>query len=168
MTTKLQPPQLKDEFSEGYDRFVIQFDCYLRMAKPDEGDIFLLGVGEKAAGHYDEVTWPPLTKAEIDAGSTDYSRAVAFLRSKFSAGMNILSERIRLYTSKQQPLQSINDFISQLRLIAKYCDFPEKFSDEAIRDAFCQSILEDSTRKAVWKYFATSHKAGPKGLLPQI
>ena len=69
---------------------------------------------------------------------TEYSRAEEFVTSKFSAGRNISSERIKLYSTKQKSNQSLNDFLSELRQIGKFCNFPNAFSDEALRDAFCQ------------------------------
>ena len=86
-SVKLSPPTLKDESAEGFDRFTLQFERYLRIAKPDSMeklDLLLLSVGDKAAGYYDELTWPKLTAAEAASGVTEYSRAITFLRSKFS------------------------------------------------------------------------------------
>ena len=45
--------------------------------------------------------------------------------------------------------------MTNLRGIARYCTFPDKFADEALRDAFCQGISSDNVRKAVCRDFAT-------------
>jgi len=127
MASKISPPQLSDQSTEGFDRFVTQLDRYIRLGKIDEGDrldLLLLCVGERVASFYDDETWSPLTNEQKIAGETEYKRAVRFLRNKFSGDKNILSERLKLYSYKQDIDQSINDYLSSIRSIAKYCDFP--------------------------------------------
>ena len=56
---KIPTPLLKDESVEGFDRFTLQFDRYLRVSKvPNETkvDLLLLCVGDRVAGYFDEVT----------------------------------------------------------------------------------------------------------------
>ena len=84
MTSKIAPPRLSEESSESFDRFVTQFNRYLRVTKTaedDKLDLLLLSVGDRVAGFYDEIEWPDLTEAEKTAGSTAYGRAVKFIRS---------------------------------------------------------------------------------------
>ena len=103
MSLKFQPPKFTDNSIEGFDRFILQFERYLGIAEPGEAkklNIFLLSVGEKGAGYYDDVKWAPLTNKQKNAGTTDYSRAVAFLRSKFLGDKNVLCERIQLYRAR--------------------------------------------------------------------
>ena len=162
MSTKLQPPQLRDESAEGFDKFLLQFGRYLRIAEAAESmklDLLLFSVGEKAAGFYDELDWPKLTVEEEEKGLTEYLRATYFLREKFMGDKNILSERVRLFHSRQLPSQSINDFVSHIRTIARYCAFPAAFADEALRDAFVQGVRED-VRKYVCREFSSFFKAG--------
>ena len=55
----------------------------------------------------------------------------------------------------QQPDQSIHEFLSTIRIITKYCDFPTSFADEAIRDAFCLGLSDLSLKKAVCRKFSS-------------
>ena len=92
MTSKLAPPQLADETVEGYDKFILQFERFLRLTKVDEKDrldLLLLCVGARAAAYYDEVTWPELSEDDKKDGITVYSRAVKFLRNKLSGDKNV-------------------------------------------------------------------------------
>jgi hypothetical protein len=155
----LPSPTFDGKDIESYNLWVSQFQRYIRVTKPEDADkldLFLLCAGTKAAKFYNEVTWADLTQAEKDAGVTEYSRAVDFVTRKFAAGKNVLSERIRLYSTKQKSGQSLNDFLSELRQVAKYCNFPTAFSDEALRDAFCQGLLSEATKRAVCRAFATA------------
>ena len=149
---------MSEESSETFDRFVTQFNRYLRVTKTaedDKLDLLLLSVGDRVAGFYDEIEWPDLTEAEKTAGSTAYGRAVKFIRSKFSGDKNILNERLRLYSYRQTTEQSLNDYLSSIRSIAKYCEFSDSFSDEAVRDAFCLGLYDPSLKKSVCREFAS-------------
>ena len=131
---------MKEETPEALERFLLQFSGYLSVAKTEESnklDLFLLCCGEKISAYYDEITREPLTQAEKDAGETDFKGAVTFAKTKLSAGKNVLAERVKLYSHKQKNNQSFNHYVSELRSIAKFCEFPTAFSDQAIRDAFC-------------------------------
>jgi len=159
---KIDPPKIRENSAEAFDKFILQFERYLRILKPkeeDKLDLFLLSIGDGLAGYYDELEWKELTEEEKNSGMTEYKRAKNFISEKLSGGKNILSERIRLYSSKQQPGQSINDYVSQLRQIAQYCKFPSSFTNEALRDAFCQGLESDSNRKAVCQSFALFNKS---------
>jgi len=161
MSTKFKPPHLENESVEAFDQFLSQFHRYLRVAEPEEErklDILLLSIGNKFAAQYDEITWPAITEVQKKAGVTEFSRAVDFLRSKFMADKNVLCERMKLYSHKQLPDQSLCDFVSDLRRISRYCDFPVQFADESLRDAFCLGLLEDDVRKAVCREFAAFYK----------
>ena len=155
----LHAPVFDGGDAESFNLWLSQFQRYIRVTKPaedDKLDLFLLCAGNKAAKYYNEVTWPTLTRAETDAGVTEYSRAVTFITNKFVSGKNILSERIKLYSAKQRPNQSLIDFLSELRQIAGYCNFPTAFADEALRDAFCQGLASDGLKRAVCRAFATA------------
>ena len=120
MSTKLSPPQLTDESAEGFDRFILQFERYICLTKPNDDDrldLLLLCVGNKGAGYYNELTWAKLTDIERAAGITEYSRAKVYLHVKFCGDKHVLIERMHLYFCKQSHTQSINDYVSALRLI---------------------------------------------------
>ena len=159
----LQAPTFDGGDLESYNLWLPQFKRYIKVTKPNNNDmldLFLLCAGNKAAKFYNEVTWPDLTQEQTDAGITEYSRAVEFVTSKFSAGRKNLSERIKLFSKKLQSNQSLNDFLSELRQIAKFCNFPNAFSDEALRDAFCQGLQTDTTKRAVCRGFAAANQKG--------
>ena len=156
---KLHAPVFDGGDAGSFNLWLSQFQRYIRVTKPaedDKLDLFLLCAGNKAAQYYNEVTWPERTQAEKDAGVTELSRAVTFITNKFVSGKNILSERIKLYSAKQRPKQSLTDFLSELRQIASYCNFPTAFADEALRDAFCQGFASDGLKRAVCRAFATA------------
>ena len=67
---------------------------------------------------------------------------------------NLLCERIKFYNFKQREDQFIKDYVSEIRLISRYCSFPNEFADEALRDAFCRGINKETVRKAVCRQFA--------------
>ena len=119
-------------------------------------DLYLLCAESEAAKFNNEGTWPPSTKEEKDAGQTKYKRAIHFVTRKFAAGKNVLSERIILYSLNQKPIQSLNDFLRELRQVSKFCNFPATFDDEALRDAFCQVLLSDTTKQVVCRAFASA------------
>ena len=88
----LQAPTFDGGDLESYNLWLSQLKRYIKVTKPNDNDtldLFLLCAGNKAAKFYNEVTWPDLTQAQTDAGITEYSRAVEFVTSKFSAGRNI-------------------------------------------------------------------------------
>lgn len=163
VATKIAPPQLKDESTEGFDRFLSQFDRYLRLSKTAEDerlDLLLLCVGDRVAGFYDEVNWPIISEEEKTSGLTEYKRAIKFLKGKLSGDKNILSERLRLYSHRQLSDQPMNDYLSSIRLIAKYCDFPASFADEAMRDAFCLGLYDQSLKQSVCREFSSFQRLG--------
>jgi len=165
MPTKVSPPQLSEETRESFDRFVLQFDRFLRVSRTEETDkldLLLLSVGGRVAGFYDEIEWPSLTTEQISSGETEYLRAVNFFKNKLSGDKNVLSERVRLYTYRQENGQSLNDYLSALRSIAKYCNFPSNFADEAIRDAFCVGLNDANLKKVVYREFSSFSRQGKK------
>ena len=54
---------------------------------------------------------------------------------------NILCERIKLFNSKQRNEQSIKDFISNIRKILKYCNFPVEYADEMLLEMLSVKVL---------------------------
>ena len=157
----LQAPTFDGGDLESSNLWLSQFKRYIKVTQPNDNDklgLFLLCAGNKAANLYNEITWPDLTQAQTDAGFNEYSRAVEFVTSKFSAGRNILCERIKLYSTKQKSNQSLNDFLSELRQFAKFRNFPIAFSDEALRDAFSQGLQTDTTKRAVCRGFAAANQ----------
>ena len=157
----LQAPTFDVGDLESYNLWLSEFKRHIKVTKPNDNDtleLFLLCAGNKAAKFYNEVTWPDLTQAQTDAGITEYSRAVEFVTSKFSAGRKILSDRIKLSSTKQKSNQSLKDFLSELRQIAKFCNFPNAFSDKALRDASCQGLQTDTTKRAVCRGFAAANQ----------
>ena len=159
----LQAPTFDGGDLESYNLWLSQFTRYIKVTGPNDNDkldLFLLCAGNKAAKFYNGVTWLELTQAQTDAGITEYSRAVEFVTSKVSAGRKILSERIKLYSTKQKSNRSLNDFLSELRQIAKFCNFPNAFSDEALCDEFCQGLQMHTTKQVVCRGFAAANQKG--------
>jgi len=98
-------------------------------------------MGQKASCLYDELEWPKIS--DENKNMTEFSRVVDFFRTKFATDKNILLESFRLYHHKQQHIQSLLDFVSKIRSISKYCDFPTAFADEALRYSFCCGLYDD-------------------------
>ncbi len=159
------PTYDSDSDPESFNVFVDQFDRYCRISRIDESiklDLFLLSAGNKVAKLYAEISWPSLTSEEAASGVTEFSRAVKFFKSRILKDRNCLSERIQLYRARRSPEQSLLDFVSELRQIASYCDFPQSYSDEAIRDAFAQGLLSETTRQSVCRAFSNATSSGLK------
>ena len=61
-----------------------------------------------------------------------------------------------MFSLKQKPNQSLNDFLCKLRQVSTFCNFPGTIADEALRDAFCQGLLSETTKQAVYRAFASA------------
>jgi transposase InsO family protein len=159
----VQPPVFKGDDGQSFINWITQFERFLRISRPadqDKLDLLLLYCGDKGARYYNEIAWPTLSADDLQSGISEYSRAVSFLRSKFVTTKNVLSERIKLSKTRQKPGQSLADYVSDLRTVVAYCDYPTNFEDEALRDAFVSGLCSDSITQAVCRSFATAAKTG--------
>ena len=158
----IQPPKFAEtEDPESFSIWIQQFQRFLRLKKVNETDkldLFLLCACPKAAKLYDELTWPALTPAQVASEMTEYKRAVLYLKSRFVKERNSLSERVKLLRKSQLPHQSLRDYLSELRSIAKYCDYPASFADEALRDAFTVGLTNDDIRHAVCREYEAARR----------
>ena len=76
--------------------------------------------------------------------SQDYETAVASLKSAYKKEVNLIYAQHVLATRKQQSEESVDDFIRQLRLLAKNCGFAavtaQENHDLHVRNAFISGI----------------------------
>ena len=91
----------------------------------------------------------------MTTGVTECSQAVNFVTRKFASWMHVLSERARLYSTKKKTAHSVNDFPSELRQVARFCNFPAVFPDYGLMDALCQGLPSNAAKRAMGRSFAT-------------
>ena len=79
-----------------------------------------------------------------------YQEAIQTLERLYVKPYNIISARHLLMTCKQQPGQSLDDYLQKLKQLADDCNYRTVSADvcrsEAIRDAFISGLLSTSIR----------------------
>ena len=97
-----------------------------------------LGIeGQNVFDHLPE--YNPTEEENLD----EYQIAVAQLSSYFSKTKNLVVHRYKFFTRSQKPEESIDTFITSLKMLAATCEF-ENFTSQLIRD---QLIARCSCRK---------------------
>lgn len=149
---------------DDFEAFVLAFERYARVFKissSDRLDYFLLACGFALSKVYSEIPWPSLTAEEVSAGTTQYSRAVAFLRGKVVPNHNDLAERVKLH-SLRQGTSTVQEYVTAIRRQIKRCDFedyPERILDERMRDVFVFG-LNDPVKQVVYRIYGSKRRNG--------
>ena len=80
----------------------------------------------------------------------DYDTAMGILEKLFIKPKNEVFARYLLATRKQKPGETLDQFLQELRMLAKDCNFvsvtAEKYKDESIRDAFINGLSSSNIR----------------------
>lgn len=88
---------------------------------------------------------------DLISDKTDYDSALRTLDAAYLKPENIVYNRYRLMTTKQQTTQNIDAFILQLEMLAKTCNFEavsaEENKNQYIREAFIGGISSSSIRQ---------------------
>ncbi|KAL3188146.1 hypothetical protein MRX96_004140 [Rhipicephalus microplus] len=99
-----------------------------------------LGPGEPART-------PGTTEDKTEASGRDsYIEALGLLERQFSSTVNVLVERRRFTLRRQLPNEPIREFVSNLRQLAKTCDFGD-FLEAALRDRVVDGIRSTELRQ---------------------
>ena len=77
--------------------------------------------------------------------ATTYDEAINLLKSLYVKTSNEIFARHKLATRKQQPGESLDEYLQELKILSKDCNFsdvtPYQHRDEAVRDAFIIGLL---------------------------
>ena len=83
--------------------------------------------------------------------SESYDAAIATLKALYVKTPNTVFARHRLATAKQQPGQTLSEFLQKLQSLSKDCEFQavtaEVHRQEAVRDAFINGLLSSAIRQ---------------------
>lgn len=84
-----------------------------------------------------------------DAGT--YDEAIALLKTLYIKTPNEVFARHKLATRKQQPSETLDEYVQELKILSKDCNFRQvsatQHRDEAVRDAFISGLLSTSIRQ---------------------
>ncbi|KAL3185542.1 hypothetical protein MRX96_028946 [Rhipicephalus microplus] len=90
---------------------------------------------------------PGTTEDKTEASGRDsYIEALGLLERQFSSTVNVLVERRRFTLRRQLPNEPIREFVSNLRQLAKTCDFGD-FLEAALRDRVVDGIRSTELRQ---------------------
>ena len=88
---------------------------------------------------------------EIFSDASDFTTGIQMLDNAYIKPENVVFNRHRLISCKQEPLQSVDSFLQELERIAKTCDFKavnaEENKQQYIRDAFINGISSPTIRQ---------------------
>ena len=88
---------------------------------------------------------------EIIAECNDYASAIKTLKETYEKPVNEIFARHLLATCRQEPGQSLDEFLQKLKSLAKDCDFKAvtaiQHREEQIRDAFISGLQSQTIRQ---------------------
>ena len=80
-----------------------------------------------------------------------YEEAISALKKVYVKPKNIIFARHKLATRRQQPGETVDDYLLSLKLLAKECDFKDVtadvYSQESIRDSFISGLSSSVIRQ---------------------
>ena len=85
-------------------------------------------------------------------GTTKYQPALALLQRAYVKSLNTIMARHMLFTRSQPPWKSLEEFLKQLRQLAKGCNFAavaQTYREEMISDAFIKGLNSANVRQRV-------------------
>ena len=145
---KLQPPgtlSFAGNVAENWRKWKQRFQVYLTASGIDAKDqkvqsaTLLHVAGEEALEIYNTFTW------DKDGDDQKVSAIMAKFEAHCNPRKNITWERHLFNTRNQQPGETIDQYVTDLRTKAKTCEFGT-LSDSLIRDRIVGGIISDSTR----------------------
>ena len=124
------PLSLEGSCAENWKRFLQEFEIYLlsseKEGKKDEVALLLHCGGRELLDVYNTLPVPEEEKK-------DYKKLVANLNLHFEPKMYMTYERYLFNTRTQQPGESIDSFVTDLRKRAKNCNYGT-LHDDLLRD----------------------------------
>ena len=82
-----------------------------------------------------------------------YNEAINLSKSLYVKTPNEIFARHKLATQKQQPRESLDEYLQELTILSKDCNFSDltayQYRDEAVRDAFITGLLSTNIRQCL-------------------
>ena len=80
------------------------------------------------------------------ADTASFDQALTALNEKFDVQKNVSYERSVFHMAKQQDAESIEQYVTRLRTLVKFCEYGDK-TDEHIRDQVIATCLSSQLRR---------------------
>ena len=148
-TSSIPPPiplKLGSEVAADWERFLSEWNNYEIAIELDEASakkrsaVFLACIGSTAQGVFRTF------KFENADDRSDVSKIIDAFQRYCVGEANVTYERYVFNQRIQQPGEAIEDFVADLRKLAKTCQF-EQLEDSLIRDRVIVGIRDEPTRR---------------------
>ena len=158
---KPDPLSFEGNVAENWNVFETEFDVFVEAACPDKNDktkaFILLNLAGKAAIEK-EKSFSYAAEVKDDAGNViqnaETRESVATLKKKFkelcNPLTNVVIERHMFNTRVQQSSESMQNFISSVKILAETCEF-DTLKDSLIRDRIICGVSSDTLRRQLLK-----------------
>ena len=115
-----------------WDKWIKRLDQYFSAYGIDDdakklNTLFLFG-GERLSEVHD--TLPELTTEEANTANTEYKKSCAKLKKHFNPQRNTMVETFNFRSSKQCINETVESYVTSLRLLSKFCDFGDNQDKE--------------------------------------
>ena len=80
--------------------------------------------------------------------AVNYDEIVSVLKKHYQPQINIIYERFKFNTRKQEPNESNSDYVAALRSLASNCEFGAKLA-EYLRDRLVAGIYDEATQRVL-------------------
>ena len=108
-----------------WDKWIKRLDQYFSAyGITDDGKMLntlFLFAGERLSEVYE--TLPDLSEEETTAANTEYKKAREKLKKHFNPQRNTMVETFNFRTSKQGVNETVENYVTRLRILSKFCDF---------------------------------------------
>ena len=81
----------------------------------------------------------------------DMKTVIMKLEETFTGELSETYERYMFNLRKQQSGESIDDYVTDLRNLAKSCNFCDRLGESLLRDRIVMGVRDLETRKIFWK-----------------
>ena len=79
-------------------------------------------------------------------GDKSFDDLVALLKNHFNPEPSEIVERYKYHTRMRQPKETVNDFVAELRALARHCNFGDSLND-LLRDRLVCGINDDAIQR---------------------
>ena len=156
MATALTPPALpsfdpnEPPVGPRWTKWLSRFNNYLVAADvtdPARKKALLLHyAGEAVQDIYDALPTIPTSDGSTDSTTTDpYGSTTAILTSYFAPKRNLQYEIFTFQSASQEPGETLDQFATRLRILAKYCEYTDV--DREIKTRIIQSCRSNRLRR---------------------
>lgn len=147
----LAPEPLKDgpDLPEQWKKFKRDFDLFLRATnKHNKSDalriaLLLRTIGDRGNDLFEAFRW------EEEDHKHDFARVLAKFDTECRLRVNTIATTHKLLTSKQAG-KSIDEFVTELHNIARYCNFGEMY-DRMVLQALILGVENDKIRRRIFE-----------------